>query len=221
MQFWIWVCFWPICTPLVYKSNNWNEGDCIHDFPIKASLLLSVLTCALRQVDSRRSAVEFTRTIKWLIWVMHVPSNLWRHAMQLWAPQLSAGQIETLCLQSKDEKEKKPNKNEQYSRKFTWNQLQQWLRGIENSPLIRISWNNDCSYDGQLKPRGQIKGNAICFYIVRWIVQLFTIVSVIKDCICSGRYVVSAAHWHSNPGLFPWLQQTKTRSSRRTIWELA
>ncbi len=75
--------------------------------------------------------------------------------------------------------------------------------GIENSPLIHISWNNDCSYDEWLKPRRQIKGNGIWFYTAQWIVWLFTIVNVIKGCICSGRYVVSAAHWHSNPGLFP------------------
>ncbi len=143
--------------------------------------------------------MEFTRTIKWLIWVMHVPSNLWRHTTQIWA----------LCW---------PNWNPVSSiqrwklmNSTTGNSPQRYFKpiatvvvwGIENSPLIHISWNNDCSYDEWLKPRRQIKGNGIWFYTAQWIVWLFTIVSVIKGCICSGRYVVSAAHWHSNPGLFP------------------
>ncbi len=69
--------------------------------------------------------MEFTRTIKWLIWVMHVPSNLWRHTTQIWAPQLSAGQIETLCLQSKDENELIVQ--QEIHPNGISNRLQQWL----------------------------------------------------------------------------------------------
>ncbi len=150
--------------------------------------------------------MEFTRTIKWLIWVMHVPSNLLTsHETTLsatalrwpnWNPVSSIQRWET-------KEAKKLIVQQEIHPNGTWNGLQQWLWGIENSPLIHISWNNGCSYDGWLKPRRQIKGNGIWFYIAQWIVWLFTIVSVIRGCICSGRYVVSTAHWHSNPGLFP------------------
>lgn len=45
-----------------------------------------------------------------------------------------------------------------------WKRLKQWFWGISNSPMIHISWNNDCSCDGWLKPRRQIRGNGIWFW---------------------------------------------------------
>lgn len=83
----------------------------------------------------------------------------------------------------RNERSKKLTVQQEIRPNGTWNWLQQWF---ENSPLIHISLNSDCSYDRWLEPRGQIKGICIWFYILRSIVWLFTIVSVIKGCICSG-----------------------------------